>query len=306
MNVSVSSRNENIVFLLYNFLCPCKRKIFGPFAFLPSLVYIYLNHKSMTEQEKRSMKRILLTVAYDGTDFCGWQTQPGKRTVEGELNKALTEMTGKEIAVIGASRTDSGVHGKGNLACFDYDGPVPADRFYLALNTYLPDDIRVRASEEVKADFHPRHCNSKKTYEYTYYCDAVPMPTERRFAAYTFVKPDIEAMNRAAAYLVGEHDFKSFCCVRTQAESTVRRIISIDVFARDENHVVIRVTGNGFLYNMVRIIAGTLLEVGAGRYEPEIVREMLNATDRCAAGKTAPPEGLTLVRIEIPPEEKYL
>lgn len=249
------------------------------------------------------MKRILLTVAYDGTSFCGWQVQPGQRTVEGELNKALTELTNTEVTVIGASRTDSGVHGKGNLACFDYDGNIPPEKMVYALNTVLPEDIRIRESREVRSDFHPRKVNSVKTYEYSFYCDAIPMPTEMRYNAYSYFYPNLDKMRKAASYLVGEHDFKSFCCVRTQAESTVRTIYSVEVLSTDEHHVTIRIKGNGFLYNMVRIIAGTLMEVGGNKYEPEMVKEKLDARQREVAGPTAPPQGLTLIKIEISEED---
>ena len=244
-------------------------------------------------QEK---KRIFLRVAYDGTDFHGWQVQPNARSVEGELNKAIKEMTGEEIAVIGASRTDAGVHGMGNVAVFDTVSPIPAEKFLYALNTKLPEDVSVVESKEVAADFHPRHCDSIKTYEYRFYISEVNNPLKRRNAYRIQSKPDIKSMNEASALLVGEHDFKSFCSVHTSAETTVRKLFSAEVF-EDGEDIVISVSGAGFLYNMVRIIAGTLLDVGNGKYEPGHIREILEGCDRTLAGPTLEPQGLTLKSI---------
>ena len=240
----------------------------------------------------------MLRVSYDGTDFCGWQVQNEMRTVEGELNKAINELTGETTEVIGASRTDSGVHAKGNVAVFDTESTIPAEKFMYAINSLLPDDVTVVESKEVDKDFHPRHCRSIKTYEYRIYTSRINNPLKRRFAYRFPTELDVEKMDEAAKYLIGEHDFKSFCCVRTQAETTIREIFSADVF-RDDEDIVIRVTGAGFLYNMVRIIAGSLMEVGSGKYEPVHIKEVLEGTDRTLAGPTAEPQGLTLVNIEF-------
>ena len=244
------------------------------------------------------MRRIMLKVAYDGTGFHGWQLQPGVRTVEGELNKALSEWTGNDICVIGASRTDTGVHALGNLAVFDLDLTIPTDRIAYALNTKLPADVKIQQAIEVEPDFHPRHCASRKTYDSHIYAAQFPMPLASRFAYYTYQNPDIGLMQQAAAYLIGEHDFKSFCCVRTQAESTVRTIYNIEV-SRVDKEIIIKIKGNGFLYNMVRIIAGTLLDVGTGKTAPEEIETILAKCDRTFAGPTLPPEGLRLCGIEI-------
>ena len=240
----------------------------------------------------------MLRVSYDGTDFCGWQVQNEMRTVEGELNKALNELTGEDIEVIGASRTDSGVHAKGNVAVFDTESTIPAEKFMYAINSLLPEDVTVVESKEVDIDFHPRHCNSIKTYEYRIYTSRINNPLKRRFAFRFPTDLDVIKMDEAAKYLIGVHDFKSFCCVRTQAETTVREIFSADVF-RDDEDIVIRVTGAGFLYNMVRIIAGSLMEVGSGKYEPAHIKEVLDGTDRTLAGPTAEPQGLTLISIDF-------
>ena len=248
------------------------------------------------------MKRIFLRVAYDGTDFVGWQIQNEGRTVEGELNKAINALTGETIEVIGASRTDSGVHSKGNVAVFDTESSVPADRFMYALNSLLPEDISVVESKEAAPDFHPRHCASIKTYEYRIFVSRINDPLKRRYAYRFPTKLNVERMDEAAKYLIGEHDFKSFCCVRTQAETTVRKIYSADVF-HDGDDIVIRVSGAGFLYNMVRIIAGSLMEVGSGKKDPIHIKEVLEGTDRTLAGPTAEPQGLTLVNIEFAEEQ---
>lgn len=244
------------------------------------------------------MKRIMLTVAYDGTNYHGWQVQPNGETIEGVLNRRLFELLGEKIEVIGASRTDAGVHAMGNLAVFDTDSRIPADKIAYALNQRLPEDIRIQKSEEVAADFHPRRCDSRKTYEYRIYCAAFPMPTKRLYAHFTYVPMNVDLMSQGAAYLVGEHDFKSFCSAEAQVETTVRRIDEIKI-SEEGREIVIRVTGGGFLYNMVRIIAGTLMEVGKGRLAPQEVEKILAAKDRQAAGPTAPACGLTLVGYEI-------
>lgn len=251
------------------------------------------------------MKRIMLTVAYDGTNYHGWQIQPNGETIEGILNRCLSELMGEDIEVVGASRTDSGVHAMGNVAVFDTMSPIPADKISFALNRYLPEDIRIRKSEEVSADFHPRHCDSRKTYEYRIYCAPFPMPTKRLYSHFTYVMIDVDLMSQASKYLVGEHDFKSFCSAEAQVETTVRRIDSIEVVQESSQEtdyngqeIVIRVTGRGFLYNMVRIIAGTLMEIGRGHIAPQEIERILEARDRRAAGPTAPACGLTLVKIE--------
>ena len=243
-------------------------------------------------------KRVRITVAYDGTNYHGWQLQDNGITVEAELNRCLPELLGEEIKVIGASRTDSGVHALGNVAVFDTVNRMPAKKISYALNQRLPEDIRIQKSEEVPSDWHPRHCESRKTYEYRIYRGEFPMPVKRLYSHYIYTPLDVGRMREAAAYLEGEHDFKSFCQTGAQVESTVRTIYSLWVEEQD-SELVIRVCGNGFLYNMVRIIAGTLIEAGQGKREPESVPEILGALNRGAAGPTAPARGLTLVKYEF-------
>lgn len=244
------------------------------------------------------MKRIMLTVAYDGTDYHGWQFQPHVPTIEGELNRHLSQLLQEKIEVIGASRTDTGVHGLCNLAVFDTDTRIPPEKISYALNRRLPEEIRIRGSREVEPDFHPRKCPTRKTYEYHIWNDAFENPLYRRYSHFSYVPLDEEKMARAARYLEGEHDFASFCAAGSTAATTVRTIYEVNV-EREGKRIIIRVTGNGFLYNMVRIIAGTLLEVGRGHREPEWVEEVLKEKNRSAAGPTAPAKGLVLKKYEF-------
>ena len=243
------------------------------------------------------MKRIKLTVSYDGTNYHGWQIQPKEITVEKVLNDTLSQLLKEEITVIGASRTDAGVHAMGNVAVFDTETTIPPEKIALALNTKLPKDIRIQKSEEVDRTFHPRHCNSKKTYEYWILNRNMELPTERLYTYYYYKQLDIEAMNQAAQYFLGEHDFKSFCSARTDVESTVRTIYDLNV--RKEGEIIkISVTGSGFLYKIVRIISGTLVQVGLHKYAPESIEKIIEAKDRTKAGPSAPPQGLRLMKIE--------
>ena len=243
------------------------------------------------------MRRIKLIVAYDGTDYCGWQIQPNGITVEEVLNRALSRLTGEEIRVIGASRTDAGVHSRGNIAVLDTASTIPAERFAYAVNPLLPEDIVVVKSEEVPQDWHPRYQNSVKTYEYRILNREMPDPLKRKYTWHVSFPLDIDKMREAAEHLKGQHDFRSFCSVHTAVKSTVRTIYTLDI-VKSGDEIIIRISGNGFLYNMVRIIAGTLAEVGRGFRTPEDVRDLLTAKEREQAGATAPPQGLTLIRIE--------
>ena len=248
------------------------------------------------------MKRVKLVVAYEGTNYCGWQIQPKAITVEKVLNDALSQLTGENIKIIGASRTDAGVHAYGNVAVFDTESTIPGDRFSYAVNRLLPDDVVVQNSCEVKCDFHPRYCDTIKTYEYKILNTTFWIPQMRNFVWHWPHKLNVEDMQYAANALVGEHDFKSFCSVKTEAKSTVRTIYSVEVMREkpESDIIIVRIRGNGFLYNMVRIIAGTLGQVGAGQVSKERVQAILESCDRQAAGLTAPPQGLTLVEIKYP------
>ncbi len=243
------------------------------------------------------MKRILLVVSYDGTRYAGWQSQPGLTTVEGELDKAICALTGEDIHVIGASRTDSGVHAEGNVCVFDTETKIPAEKMCYALNMRLPEDIVIQDSYEVPLAFHPRKTDCVKTYEYKIWNADFIKPFNRRYTHFIHHNLDTDKMHDAAQVLVGTHDFTSFCSIHATVPDHVRTIYSVDVI-RDGNLITIRVTGNGFLYNMVRIIAGTLIQVGEGVKTKEDVENALNALDRNQAGPTAPAPGLTLVKID--------
>ena len=252
------------------------------------------------------MRRIRMTVAYDGTNYCGWQIQPNGVTIEEVLNEKLGKLTGEEIHIIGASRTDSGVHALGNVAVFDTDSPIPPERMAYALNQKLPEDIVIVRSDEVPGDWHPRYQDHvRKTYEYHIYNASVPNPLKRRYNTFVSFPMDVEKMRQGAAYLTGEHDFASFCNIKTNAASTVRRVDELTV-RQSGRDITIRITGGGILYNMVRIIAGTLIRVGRGFYTPEKVKEILEARERTEAGVTAPPEGLVLAEIVYADEQKRM
>lgn len=250
------------------------------------------------------MRRIMLVVAYDGTNYCGWQVQPNGMTVQETLNRALSELCGSSIQTIGASRTDAGVHAKGNVAVFDTEMRMPADRFCYALNTRLPEDIKVQASREVPLRFHPRYTSTVKTYEYRILNRKLPDPTRRLDTLFVYSDLNLAAMQEAAECVIGEHDFRSFQASGASAEkSTVRRIYSSEI-RREGELLTFRIVGNGFLYNMVRILAGTILEIGRGNLPSGSMRRILEARNRAAAGPTAPAHGLTLIGIRYPEWEK--
>lgn len=241
--------------------------------------------------------RVRLTISYDGTNYCGWQIQKNGITVEEIINRELTDLLKEDIAVIGASRTDSGVHAMANIAVFDTNTKIPAEKISFALNQRLPDDIRIQKSEQVADNFHPRYCNSTKTYEYKILNRRFPDPLNRLYTHFVYMPLDVDKMKKAAEYIVGEHDFASFCSAGSQVKTTVRTVYRLDVDKKDDI-ITIQISGNGFLYNMVRIIVGTLMKVGLGVYPPEHIKEIIDAKDRYAAGPKAPARGLTLVEIK--------
>lgn len=248
------------------------------------------------------MRRIKLTVAYDGTNYVGWQVQPNGKAIEEMLNAALSKLLSEQITVIGASRTDSGVHADGNIAVFDTKSRIPADKFRFAVNEFLPPDIVIEASEEVPLSYHPRKLNSVKTYEYRILNRKLPLPKERNYSYFYYYDLDCAKMDRASKVLLGEHDFKSFCSIRTSVEDTVRRIYSVSC-VREGDFIIFRISGSGFLFNMVRIIVGTLVKIGAGIIPESEMGAILEARDRAKAGPRAPAAGLTLKSIV---EEKEL
>lgn len=248
------------------------------------------------------MKRIKLEVAYDGTNYCGWQIQPGQPTIEGVLNRVLSDVLKETVTVTGASRTDAGVHAYGNVAVFDTGSPVPPDRISLAVNPHLPADIKIMNSCQVPGDFHPRFADTIKTYEYHIQTGPVAIPACRLYSCWLPRHPDIAAMEEAGSYLTGTHDFKSFCAAGAQVKTTVRTVTHVGVKEEEIlpgiKHIVITVSGEGFLYNMVRIMAGTLLKAGYHAWPPEYIIKILEGRDRRLAGETAPAKGLFLKKIK--------
>ena len=250
------------------------------------------------------MKRIKLVTAYDGTNYHGSQIQNNGETIEGVLKMELSSLLKEDIQIIGASRTDAGVHARGNVFVFDTESRIPPEKFTYALNARLPEDIRIQYSEEVPLTFHTRHQDTVKTYEYRILNRKLPLPEYRLHTHFTYEALNIEKMQQACKFFIGEYDFASFCAAGSQVESTVREIYDLHV-KKEGDLVTISVTGNGFLYNMVRIIAGTLLKVGSGQFAPEDIEGIIQGRDRSLAGPTAPAKGLTLIEIRYPNYQKY-
>ena len=251
------------------------------------------------------MKRILLTIAYDGTNYSGWQKQKDEAviTVEGELTKALRLLfRNPALECIGASRTDAGVHALGQRAVIDVETSIPAEKIPLAIRSFLPADIVVTKAEEVAETFHPRFDFVKKTYEYRFWNAPAKNPKERLYSAYVQKPLDVERMNEGAKAFLGTHDFAAFCAAGAQVSTTVRTIFDCHVEKQGES-VRILVTGDGFLYNMVRILVGTLLFVSEGKIDPADLPAIIESGERIRAGKTAPPQGLYLNRVEYDPAD---
>lgn len=239
------------------------------------------------------MKRLRCVLAYDGTDFSGFQVQPDQVTVQGEIEAALNRVTGEDIQVFGSGRTDAGVHARGQVIHFDTSSNIPMDKWRFVLNNQLPDSIVIRTVEEVDASFHARFDVQVKEYRYCIDNNPVADVFRHRYADHVRFPLDVDAMQQAAHYLVGEHDFTSFCSAKTFVEDKVRTVYGLTV-EKIGDEVWVTCRGNGFLYNMVRIIVGTLVEVGQGKRSPTELREILATCDREKAGKTAPAKGLTM------------
>ena len=243
------------------------------------------------------MKRMKATIAYDGTNFAGYQSQPNMRTVQSEIDKALVKLhKDSSVYSVASGRTDAGVHALGQVIHFDTPLDL-ADRWKMALNVLLPKDVRVVEVEEVAVDFHARYGATGKTYVYRWSYSEVQSPFERNFAVHLGRwNPNVERMQEGAQHLIGTHDFTSFCSAKTATTNKVRTIRKLSL-ERQGDHLVLEVEGDGFLYNMVRTIAGVLLAVGIGWAEPEDVKKIRDAKDRKMAGKTAPAHGLYLVEV---------
>lgn len=245
------------------------------------------------------MRRIRLIISYDGTNYVGWQVQPNGVSVQALLEKALYELTGERIRVEGSGRTDSGVHAKAQVAHFDTGARMAADKFAIAMNMHLPPDIRVLYSEECDPSFHARFSAKTKVYTYTVQLGPHADVFLRTTSLHLHYMPDVEAMQHAATDVIGTHDFNAFKCADSSMENTVRTI-SRSEWTRNGNLLVYTVEGNGFLYNMVRILVGTMLEIGSGKRSPDALRKAIESGNRKDAGATAPAHGLCLYRVVYP------
>ena len=244
------------------------------------------------------MRNIRLTIEYDGKDFNGWQKQPNKLNIQGEIERAIELITGEEnIDLIASGRTDAGVHAIGQVANFKTNNEsIPIEKFAIALNTKLKRSIRIKKAEEVDERFHSRYTCKRKTYRYIINNNECESAICRNFEYHMPIKLDIKAMQIAVKYFEGEHDFKAFKASGTSSKSSVRTIYKAEVRKEGDN-IIIELTGNGFLYNMVRIISGTLLDVGLGKIKPEEIPEIIESKDRQRAGRTLPAHGLYLVQV---------
>ena len=240
--------------------------------------------------------RILLTISYDGTDFCGYQVQPNKRTVERELNSAIFKVTGENVKSIASGRTDSGVHAIGQKVHFDTNSKIPPKNFKDALNSVLPSDVRVIKSQKVSDDFNARYSAKEKTYVYSLYTGEVESPLKSRYKTFIKGSLDIAKMKEAVKVMEGTHDFKCFLASGSSVKDTVRTIYSIKITKRGSD-IDIKVSGNGFLYNMVRIIVGTLVGVSYGKITTQDIKTALLTGERKKVGKTMPPQGLCLYSV---------
>lgn len=244
------------------------------------------------------MRRVKATVAYDGTGYAGYQFQPNMKTVQSVIDKALVKLhKDSSIYSVASGRTDAGVHAWGQVIHFDTPLKLPLDRWQMALNVLLPKDVRIVKTEFVDDDFHARYSATGKTYMFKWSASEVQSPFERNYAVHLGKwRPDIERMREAAEYIVGTHDFTSFCSSKTATENKVRTVRELAV-ERQGEELIMTIEGDGFLYNMVRTIAGMLFAVGIGWNEPYDMKEILEAKDRKKAGKTAPAHGLYLMNV---------
>ena len=243
------------------------------------------------------MRNIKIIIEYDGKDYNGWQKQTNKLNIQGEIERAIEEITGEKVDLIASGRTDAGVHALAQVANFKIEKDIPIEKIPYALNSKLKKSIRIKEAKEVDEKFHSRYTCKRKTYKYVINNSIQGTAIYRNLQYHFPEKLDDIKMNEAVKYLIGEHDFKSFKASGTSSKSSVRTIYDAKV-TREGEIVTIELTGNGFLYNMVRIIAGTLVDVGEGKIKPEDVKKILLAKDRLKAGRTLPPTGLYLVNVE--------
>ena len=243
------------------------------------------------------MRNIKLTIEYDGKDFNGWQKQPNKLNIQGTIEQAIKNITGEDVELNASGRTDAGVHALGQVANFKTNSEIPIEKFAIAINSKLKKSIVIKKAEEVDEKFHSRLNCKRKTYRYIINNSSEGTAIYRYLETHIPQKLDVKKMEQALKYFEGEHDFKAFKASGTSSKSSVRIIYKTQIYIK-EDRIIIELTGNGFLYNMVRIIAGTLVDVGLGKIEPQQIENIIKEKKRENAGKTLPPNGLYLVSVE--------
>ena len=243
------------------------------------------------------MRNIKLTIEYDGKDFNGWQKQPNKLNIQGEIERAIENVTGEKVKLIASGRTDAGVHALGQVANFKTNSKMAIEKIPIAINSQVKKSIRIKNAEEVDENFHSRFNCKRKTYRYVIDNSKYGTAIYRNISYHMPIKLNVEEMKKAIKYFEGKHDFKAFKSSGTSSKSSVRTIYSAQILVEGDN-IGIDLTGNGFLYNMVRIIAGTLVDVGLGKIKAEDIPKIIEGKDRTKAGKTLPPQGLMLIRVD--------
>ena len=244
------------------------------------------------------MRNIKLLIEYDGKEFNGWQKQPNKLNIQGEIEKAIEQITREKVDLTASGRTDAGVHAIGQVANFKTNSNIPIEKIPIALNSNLKKSIVIKSAEEVEERFHSRLNCKRKTYRYIINNSKYGTAIYRNLETHIPMKLDINKMKEAVKYFEGEHDFKAFKASGTSNKSSVRTIYKAEVIEAENERIYIELTGNGFLYNMVRIISGTLVEVGLGKIKPKDIENIIKLQKRENAGKTLPPQGLYLVKVE--------
>lgn len=242
------------------------------------------------------MRNIKLIIEYDGTNYGGWQKQKNNRTIQEEIEKAIYKVTSEEVELKGSSRTDSGVHARGMVANFNTDSRIPGEKFRGAINSKLPDDIAIIKSEEVDKEFHARYLSKGKTYSYTIVNRYEKVAMDRNYVYHVKDNLNIDDMKKACTYFIGKHDFKAFKTTGSSVKTSVRTISELYIEA-NEDKLKIFITADGFLYNMVRIIVGTLIEVGKGKIKPKAIESIINECERSKSGPCVPPNGLVLEEV---------
>ena len=247
------------------------------------------------------MRNIKLVIEYDGKEFNGWQKQPNKLNIQGEIERAIKQITGEEVDLTASGRTDAGVHALGQVANFKTNSDIPIEKIPIALNSNLKKSIVIKSAQEVEERFHSRLNCKRKTYRYIINNSRYGTAIYRNLETHIPTKLNIQKMQEAVKYFEGEHDFKAFKASGTSSKSSVRTIYNAKVIDAGNERIYIELTGSGFLYNMVRIISGTLVEVGLGKIEPKEIKKIIESKKRENAGKTLQPQGLYLVNVEYEP-----